>query len=266
MEATLPQQRRHAPLPNNPLELVVGQVRFPRLPRFAEPGYTIEFEEAIRNRFPKSSREPSVRLVVTDNGMKTEFGDDVLRFTDIDDHYSVIFAPDFIALECHVYSQFEHFSTHFMVVIGLAGDIFNIKHRLRLGLRYINEIRWDKARTYADWLTFLNEEYTGWNPLEKLGGTMLNTIAEFTSKRDDGVFTLRRGFLTGSTLPRKPGYREPNPVEFYLIDLDYSDDRTALLKEDLPDRLWSYHGFIEKIFFEMTENDELQAYFNEARR
>lgn len=266
MKAMLPAQNCHKPLPNNQLGLVIGQVRFPRLPRFAEVGYTLPFEDRIRQRFPKASREPSISIVVTDNEVKTERGELLLRFTDLEDRYTVVFASDFIALECQVYDAFENFSSHFMIVVSLAGEIFDIKYRLRLGLRYINELRWSKATTYADWQKFLNPDYMGWNPVEKLGGTMLNTIAEFAAKRDDGVFRLRRGFLSGSTIPQPKGLRQPEPPEFYLIDLDYSDDTTAPYLADLPDRLWRYHKVIEDTFFEMTENPELQAFLSQPSR
>jgi uncharacterized protein (TIGR04255 family) len=265
VNAMLPAQRRREPLPNHQLGLVVGQVRFPRLPRFAENGYTLPFEDVMRTNFPKASREPSVSLVVKDNEVTTETGEMLLRFTDLDNRYTVVLAPDFIALECRFYDSFEKFSTHFMIVVELAGEIFDIKHRLRLGLRYINEMRWSRARTYMDWQRFLNSDYMGWNPLEKLGGTILHTIAEFAAKREDGVFRLRRGFLSGSTIPQPGRSRHAEPNEFYLIDLDYSDDTPAALMDDLPDRLRRYHDFIEEIFFQMTEHPELQAYLNEPR-
>jgi len=259
-----PAPNRHERLINNQLGLVIGQARFPRLPRFAENGYTLPFEDAMRERFPKASRAPTINVIIKDNEVKTETGDLALRFTDLEDRYTVVLTADFIALECRVYDSFENFNSHFMIIVGLAGKLFDVKHRLRLGLRYINELRWSKATTYVQWQSFLNQEYMGWNPVEKLGGTMLHTIAEFAAKREDGVFRLRRGFLQGSTIPQLETKRKTDPTEFYLIDLDYSDESPVPLMADLPQRLQRYHDFIEDIFFEMTGNSELQAYLRGA--
>lgn len=261
MKATIADHQRQQPLANNQLSLVVGQVRFPPIPRFSENGYTLPFEDAMREQFPKASREPQINVVITDNEVKTVHGAELLRFADLHDHYTVVLAADFIALECRSYDTFEEFNARFLLIVDLAGKYFEIKYRLRIGIRYINELRWEKATTYAKWQEFLNPDFMGWDAIAKLGGTMQQTIAEFATKRDDGgTFRLRRGFLTGTTIPPVKNFRLPIPPEFYLIDLDYSSEDPLPLNQGLPELTKLYHDFIETVFFEMTGNAELQQY------
>lgn len=240
-------------LKNNKLALVVGQIRFPKLPRFTEEPYTVGFQEAMRQSYPKATTGESMDLLLTANGVQKQDGAKQLRFTSMDDRFSVVLTAELVTLECRKYDiDIDEFSERFAWVAAQAKASFDLRHQVRIGLRYINEFRDPRRKTYADWRMCFTSQYVGWDP-QSLGGDVMNTIAEFTLRRpepDGGTFILRRGFLIGTTvLPLKVA-PPIEPAEFYLFDMDYFDDAPQAYEADPRERFKRYERFMKEDVFD----------------
>jgi uncharacterized protein (TIGR04255 family) len=247
---------------NNQLALVIGQVRYPELPRFDDDAYVRGFAEALRDQYPLASSEPALNIVVTEAGDVTrQEAGKIFRFNTIDKAYAVVLSREFVALECRQYAKFQDFIERLHPVLTLVRDCFAVKWQLRAGLRYINEMRWDKLRTYEQWRERLNAEYMGWDPAPVLKGRVLHTLAEFALQRDDGVYILRRGFLRGSTVASDV---VPNVPEYYLIDHDYTDSHPREFDVNPIDRFRAYNDYMVNVFTKMTDSHDLQMFLMEG--
>lgn len=250
-------EREKLALRNNQLVLVVGQIRFPKLPSFAEDGYTVRFEEFMRELYPKAITESGVNLIVTNQGLEEQKGPKQLRFTSIDDRFSVILTAEFIALECRRYdTDSADFASRFAAILSEAQKCFAVKHQLRIGLRYVNEFRHRNRTSYAAWREWLSPEFVGWDPAS-LTGEVINTVAEFALKRENGIFVLRRGFLTGTTVLPLQLVPPREPAQFYLFDMDYFDASTQLYEADPTARFNSYSAFMEDVLKKAVSEDML---------
>jgi uncharacterized protein (TIGR04255 family) len=226
----------------NPLKLVVCQVRFPVLTRFEEPSFPAPFQEALSERYPRSALQHELGVTLGPAGAATVPSPPAAwRFSDLEDQWTVVLARDFVSLETTAYEQFERFKERLQEVLG-AVEALGVKARERLGLRYVDEIRHPGAVTPADWREYLNEKLLGMVGGEELGDDVIHTIQEIRLREDDGTLVIRHGYIG-----REP--TDGNP--FYLLDTDYYDDRPQ--RFDVPqimEQLDTYHETIHNIFEE----------------
>jgi uncharacterized protein (TIGR04255 family) len=207
-----------------PLKMVIGQVRFTIIPRFHQEGFTADFQEAVYSNYPKISREQTVSYQLSPTGLNASPGEIVWRFSTRDNLWSVILGESAISIETRQYSSAVEFLERFKHVLEIAVETLDVKDRLRLGLRYINEIRYPQAESLADWGLLLNQEFVGFGASELLDGKVKHALQEIQFERSNGTLGVRHGLLEGAVVV--PLDQEiPMEKYFYLIDLDYYDTR-----------------------------------------
>lgn len=207
---------------NPPLQLVIGQVRFPVMPRFSESSLIAQFHEAIRSDYPRSAREQQMLLQLSPQGVQPESGQIVWRFKTRDDRWAVVLGETAVTLEARGYSSIDEFLTRFETILSVVRDELEVTDLTRLGLRYINEIRYPGAQNLADWTGLLRPEFLGFASSGLVDGVVNHTFAEVKIHCSDGILAVRHGLLTGSTVEPQTDAREPRGP-FYLIDMDYYD-------------------------------------------
>ncbi len=242
-----------------PLKMVIGQVRFTIIPRFHQEGFTGDFQEAVYPDYPRVSREQTVTYQLSPTGASTSPGEIVWRFSTRDNLWSVIVGESAISLETRQYSSMVDFIERFQRVLEIAGETLDIKDRLRLGLRYINEVRYPQAESLVDWRTLLNSEFVGFEASELLGGQVKHTLQEIQIERTNGTLAVRHGLLEGAVVV--PLNQEiPTERHFYLIDLDYYDVREYGL--DIPatlEQMREYNDIMYR-FFRWTLGERLYSF------
>jgi uncharacterized protein (TIGR04255 family) len=234
--------------PAQHLELALVQVKFPPLPRFDEEGYLTNLKEALSGDYPLPTVERALNVIVTPQGVSQTQGALVYRFSSLDFAWSVTLTVDSVALECRVYSEISNFAARFCSILENVRDTLKPRHQLRFGLRYVNEFRHDKATSYEGWFRLgLNQELLGMGAHNIFGGAVTQTVSEFRATRSNGSLVIRHGFLDGTTVAPSPG-RKPKSGPFYLLDLDYFDDKPSDFNAHPVDRMIIYNDFLYRVF------------------
>jgi len=227
--------------------------------RFEQKGFIADFQEAIRADYPKASREAVVTYQLSPTGVSSGASDTAWRFSSKDLRWAVIINEAALTLETRSYQSMHDFIDRFQHLLEIAQETLEITDRLRLGLRYINEVRYPAAETLGDWQELLNPKLVGFDAADFLSGQINHTLQEIQVRRADGIFAIRHGLLNGTAVPPLPK-EEPIGGRFYLIDLDYYD--TDEYDLDIPDTLKKMHNHNEVMsrFFRWTLSEKLYTY------
>ena len=252
---------RQVRLKKAPLRLVIGQIRFTIMPRFEQKAFIAGFQEAIRPHYPKVSREASVTYQLSPLGINPSPGEILWRFSSRDNRWAVVVGESAITLESRAYSNMSDYLDRFAQILQVANKTLDITDRLRLGLRYINEIRYPHAETFAQWRSLFNSEFIGFDAAGLLNGKVDHTLQEIQVNRPDGVLAIRHGLLSGAIVAPLP-QEQPASGQFYLLDLDYYDmtecdlDISATVKQmqDYNDLLYRFFRWsLSEMLFDYLE-------------
>lgn len=251
----------------SPLRLVIGQIRFTIMPRFEQKGFIADFQEAIRADYPKASRENVVTYQISPTGVNSDASNTAWRFSSKDLHWAVVINESALTLETRSYRSMQDFADRFQHLLEIGQDTLEITDCLRLGLRYINEIRYPTTtETLKDWQELLNPKLVEFDAADLLSGQINHTLQEIQVSRPDGIFAIRHGLLKGTAVPPLPK-EELIDGTFYLMDLDYYDNDEYDL--DIPDTLKKMRNYNEIMssFFRWTLSEKLYSYLepNDAR-
>jgi len=242
-----------------PLRLVIGQLRFTIMPGFGQDAFIAGFQEAIRSSYPKVARETAVTYQLSPTGIQPNTGEKLWRFSSRDLQWSVVVSESAITLESRDYDSMNDFLNRFNFLIEIAKKQLEVTDRLRLGLRYLNEVRYPGAHSLADWRELLNTEFVSFDAAELLDGQVDHTIQEIQVNRPDGVLAVRHGLLNG-TIVAPLAQEQPATGPFYLIDLDYYDMTEREL--DIPatiQQMQEYNDVMYR-FFRWTLSERLYNY------
>jgi uncharacterized protein (TIGR04255 family) len=243
---------------NSPLRLVVCQLRFPLLLRIAVADLVAEFHDSISTEYPDAAREKQFSFELSAEGVAPKGAAEVLfRFSDRDSAWSVVLGESQLTLECRKYTDHSELLSRFERLLKAAVDVFDIKRRSRLGLRYVNEFRQSGYATMQEWGKLLNKDFAGFST-SAFPEPVSRTFHEMQVDRPDATFVIRHGLLHGTTVPPQASTSaETGP--FYLLDLDHFIVEDAPL--DVPTILatlrdWEAHSFS---FFSWTLTETLRA-------
>jgi len=229
----------HAVYPQNQLEQVICQVRFPPILKI-DAQAPFEFQDNIRQDYPlyNTAREnppdlpPHMAAQLPPGSMAMSAADKMnYHFYTEDQNWSVNLASNFLALTTKFYPCWLPFRKHLELPVQVLTEIYHPPFFTRLGLRYINVIRRSSLG--------LNDQ--PWSELIQA------YIAGILASRDVAVEAVQKNLTTnelrigsGQTLVRLVnGLASDNTTgeQVYLIDLDlYSESRLeiadALLRLD----------------------------------
>lgn len=243
----------------SPLRLIICQVRFTIIPRFEQKAFIASFQEAIRSTYPKVAREAAVTYELSSGGVQPAAGEKLWRFSSRDLHWSIVVGESALTLESFGQASMHDFLDRFRVLLAAAKEQLGVTDRLRLGLRYMHEVRFPGADNLTAWRTLLHPDFVHFDPSELLAGQVDHTLQEIQVNRPNGVLAVRHGLLNGAAVtPLAP--EEPPTGPFYLIDLDYYDATESQL--DIPatiQQLQTYHDVMYR-FFRWTLSEKLYDY------
>jgi uncharacterized protein (TIGR04255 family) len=229
------------------------------MPRFEQKAFIAGFQEAVRAQYPRVSREASVTYQLSPVGINPSPGETLWRFSSRDNRWAVVVGESAITLESRAYSSMNDFLDRFSRILKVANETLGVTDRLRLGLRYINEIRYPYAENFAQWRTLFNSEFIGFEASSLLNGQVDHTLQEIQVNRPDGILAIRHGLLNGSVVAPLP-QEQPATGQFYLLDLDYYDmtecdlDISATIKQ-----MQDYNDVMYR-FFRWTLSETLYNY------
>jgi uncharacterized protein (TIGR04255 family) len=254
-------------LPSNPIALVIAQLKFPLKSEVLERSRLSPFADIVNVDYPIYTEDHVVNMIVTDRGISPQQGEHLHRFTSPDKAWSAILGSEQLVLECRKgsYDGIDDFVGRFGTLVG-ALTALGVKQQVRLGFRFVNEIRTSAGTAYSYWRSKLNKEALGFDAAEKFGGDVQSTIAEVTVLRPDGTFRLRRGFLPSGSTVAASAIAGPQSISpFYLIDMDYFNEQVIDIKGDVAERLRAYNIFMHSTFRWLIGEGELLDSFRKAK-
>jgi hypothetical protein len=234
----------------NPLKVVVTQVRFPPIYSLEQAAGIAPLQDAIRSEFPIAEpRAQQVSIPVGPAGPGQPItGQGPWRFLSEDGTWTVSVAQDYIAVETTEYKRYEEFRAKAQIVFQAAVEVLQVSRRTRFGLRYVDEIEHPEARSMGDWARFIKPSLLG-AAGDQLKEHVTQAIEQIDLTVDDADLTIRHGYL-------KP----TSERSVYVIDLDAHDDRTQPFGlEHTLGQMDAYKGWIWS-FFVQSITDELIAY------
>lgn len=237
-------------LDNDQLELSFVQVKYPSIPRFSDESFLAAIKESFLEEYPLLDTSKLMNMVISPQGISQAPGNSLLSFSTFDRRWTIDLTDDTVALKTQDYGDIKELTDRFTWILEQVGQHLRPRHQLRFGLRYINELRHPNAKTYEDWRELLNPELLGLAARGVLGGKVEQTIGEVRLDRGDGTFLLRHGFLSGTTVMAQPqGTRVPKSGPFYLLDLDYYDEKPHSFDAHAPGKQMSqYNQYLYRVF------------------
>lgn len=238
MPITVPKATlRH--LNSAPLQVAVAQVRFSPVHAVEKRELVAEFESRLDRRYIAQDAQMAQTLTIQ-VGVAPPSGpvapppviDTVWPFRDDERGYSVSLGNSSLAVEADsTYHDFPQFLEEFGTAVRAFAEIFQPKRQMRLGLRYVNEIRDDRLKD--DVRKVLTSELV--LPVgTAVKGGLLRSLAELRVAETLGTFVIRHGLIEEAT---------------YLLDLDYfSETPTEFGPESVIERVEDFHSLIEAFF------------------
>lgn len=237
-------------LAEQPLVVAICQVQFPEVATVQDATSVAAFQAALSPTYPKASIQPhQVQVSVDPGGVRQQISIQ-WAYGDLDDTWHVVLAGDSLSLETRHYTRFEEFVERLQDVLTALFTHIRPSQIVRLGLRYVNEIRGSEL----PWTDIIRHELLG--SLADLTLSPLTTqhIGEMQLRAGEHhLVQVRHGwFPQGTTV--KPRQGEPvSDQPFYLLDVDAFEDLSGSAtldvdRDHLCARVVIFHRNIYRLF------------------
>lgn len=207
--------------PRAPLRLVAFELRTPTVPTFASPESALPAFEQLKDIVPIiGPANPTIEMGSGDGPPTITPGP--LRLLDRRRQLSIVLGPRAIAVETSAYHRFEEFEKTLERTLDAVSKVADVAGMVRIGLRYIDEIRVEGVSEPSDWKGLINGALLGAAQLNgEFNATSFNGLLEYALDSQTTV-NLRYGALRGRVVDSsgplriEPEYDGP----FFLIDID----------------------------------------------
>lgn len=210
--------------PNAPIALVACEIRIPSTGQPLEPSQTRALEEALGDAFPLAM-PVNRQTVQIGNVAGPATNERVERFADRERRAVVSVTPASLVVETSQYRGYEAFRPLLDLAIRAVTDSVAPKGPMRIGLRYIDEIRlMDNPTSLHDWEDYLSEAITGVSALGEAAGGLepKGWQGQAAFSGEDGMtVVVRYGPRDGLAVkPDGLPQRHVEPGPFFLFDID----------------------------------------------
>jgi uncharacterized protein (TIGR04255 family) len=237
-----------------PLMLTLFQIQFPTVLGVENPQYVAPFQEAIRERYPNllPTNQVEMQIAMAAGEAQIRRGEMFRqwRFSDMDDNWVVVLGHNFVTLETRSYEHFDAFVDQIQFIIDALIAHIRPTVGLRIGLRYINEIR----SPDEDVLSFIRPQLLGPLAVDSVAAHLIQGVQELRLAFEQGNgLNIRHGYVPqGTTVqPRTDDERFDEP--FYLLDFDafyeFSPLEPLAMQSDMIcNYVNDYHSLIYQLF------------------
>jgi uncharacterized protein (TIGR04255 family) len=226
-------------LASAPLKVAVAQVRYNPVHAVEKRELVADFEERLDERYMAQDAQTAQTLTIQVGSgppppalVSPASVDTVWPFKDEERGYLVSLGNASLAVEADAtYHDFPQFLQEFSVAVTACAEVFAPKRQIRLGLRYINEIRDERLRD--DVRTIVSSELV--MPVgTAVQDGLLRSLAELRVAESLGTFVIRHGLVEEAT---------------YLLDFDYfSESERNFDPRHLIETAKGFHDLIEPVF------------------
>jgi len=254
----------HSPpfkLTHDPLAQVICQIRFSPILRLRQREAVIPFHENLGSEYPRYSEQKAVSLLITPSGTTQQDNPDLLhRFQDRDARYTIILAPDFVALETRKFDTIDQFATRVARAATAVATIYSPAEATRFGLRFINELRLPLRGLEEEMVRAIAPDVLGIVGMADLA-QVVQSAQQVIELRGSGhrIVTRHGLFRTGGTTVDRAAEDSPPLGEakpFYLLDFDvFTDEPRPFSPDGIDDLLRSFNDQARSLFSYAVNED-----------
>jgi uncharacterized protein (TIGR04255 family) len=225
-------------LENDQLAQVICQIRFSPVLRIRQDDAVIGFQESIRHTYPRYGKQQGMQVLLTPTGIQQQTSDDTQhRFEDTDGVFRVVLAPDFIALETTGYSDIDEFAARIATLAAAVQEHYAPVEIQRVGLRFINELRFTAADAKTEMLDAITPMLLGAAGASELLDVVQGSQQVLELHGEDRRMLVRHGLQPGGTTVDPTALAAgAQPMElsqpFYLLDIDVFADRSVRYSQE----------------------------------
>lgn len=245
-------------LPQAPLVRVLAQIKFPTILSIGTNDSEVAaFQEKIRSVYPILEREQVFQLVMVSQSVPPEGRPGVVwKFRDLNHHWQVTLAPDFVTLEAFQYSSRADFSERLENVLAAVQSTYAPSAALRIGVRYVDCIKPPHVDRIED---YFRPEVLGIYKTE-LGKAAEVNMTECLLRAEEGQIQCRWGLLPAGT-SHDPGIPLPAEGKSWVLDIDmFSNEQMPFDAAELSEVARTYSGRLYAIFRWMIKDEFLLAF------
>lgn len=242
-------------LENDQLAQVLCQIRFSPVLRIRQDDAVIAFQETIRPTYPRYAKQQGLHVMITPEGVQQQTAPDAQhRFDDSAGVFTVVLAPEFVALETSQYTDIDDFAAR-VVALGEAVEEHYAPGEIhRIGLRFINELRLTAADPKSEMRDAIAASLVGAPGGDELGDTVASAQQVIELAGEESRMLVRHGLNPngGTTVDRMGAQGQPRPElnqPFYLLDIDAFVERSVR---------YSVEGVEAKVH---DFNDDIRSFF-----
>jgi uncharacterized protein (TIGR04255 family) len=212
------------PYENDALRYAAVEVRFP-IADDGDPQHLARIRDAVREDLPVAQEEQQIGLALGMTGPSTQ-QTVRQRLSTRDRLTSAVLGRDGLALETTSYPGWTEFRDNFMRLLQALAEVRQPDGILRVGLRYIDEIRVPSVEAFADWDGWVSDRLLAPLGLDDEAGPSAATIALQYGTPPGFVTTFRAApFSSGRTVQEEGPLRVPFSTPdgpYFMLDTDAS--------------------------------------------
>jgi uncharacterized protein (TIGR04255 family) len=234
---------------------VICQVRFSPVLRLQQQDEVAAFQEEVRGQYPGFLNEPAMAVVITPQGIvQQDTGARNYRFVDPERGVVLVLGVDFVAIETRQYVAIEDVVERMRDAVAIVERLYRPALRMRLGLRFTNELRFASTDLRARVRRALNPQLLGILGDDDVAPAVETTQSVVHLRTEQGnmlqaIHGLNpQGGTTVLPMPGSPPVRIPQEP-FYLLDFDaYSEEIVPLTAEVVADQAMVFNDQIRTLF------------------
>jgi uncharacterized protein (TIGR04255 family) len=242
-------------LENDQLAQVICQIRFSPVLRIRQDESVIAFQEQIRRIYPRYSKQQGVHVLLTPAGVQQPpVQDSQHRFSDAEGAFSVILTPEFIALETTSFSDIDDFAQRIAYLAAAVQENYEPAEIHRLGLRFINELRFTTSDPVLKMLDAIEPGLLGAAGAPELLGVIKGSQQVLELEGEDRRMLVRHGYQpSGTTVDPAIGPERADLSRlqhpFYLLDVDvFAERNVPFNQEHIETRVREFNDDIRSFF------------------
>lgn len=226
-------------LEKDQLAQVICQIRFSPVLRVRQDDAVIPFQETIRQTYARYGKQQGVHVLLTPTGIQQQTAEDPQhRFEDTDGIFRAVLAADFIALETTTYSDIDDFADRISTLASAVQEHFAPAEIQRVGLRFINELRFTAADPKTEMIDAIEPRLLGAAGAPELADVVHGSQQVLELHGEDRRMLVRHGYQPGGTTvdPTSALAAGTPPAElnqpFYLLDIDVFAERNVRYSQE----------------------------------
>ncbi len=224
---------------HSPLVLVAAQINYEEVATEIKHPQAREVQKALGSRWTALQAAPIVQTTMTPAGAVNSPQRGAYRLSTSDSKWALAVNPDNFVLETNAYTRWADMAAQLELATQAIADVFDPASRLRVGLRYVDQIQLPEG--YGSWQGLIPSSLLGLGADPRFAPGVLGSEKRYLLQLDAGAQCLfRHGLMADG---------KKTPGRTYLLDFDvFNDQPTMFDAEAIQVVLQSLHAHAGALF------------------